>query len=96
MPSAPPSLTEMATIAVDPFFLNLRLFARHRTRMAPKPETYRVVELAGDRRLILALGDGRMFGVDLDEPLKGELPERVKVSMTALAEDGVPENPKIV
>lgn len=52
---------------------------------------YPVVELAGADRVILSLGDGRMFGLALPKPHEGPLPKRVQLKMKALDEDGVPE-----
>lgn len=54
---------------------------------------YPTVELAGTTRLILALGDGRMFGVDLPQPLSKDepLPARAELKIPHLDETGVPQ-----
>jgi hypothetical protein len=54
---------------------------------------YSTVELAGDSRLILKLGDGRMFGVALPKSMSREepLPERAELIIDHLDEAGVPQ-----
>lgn len=64
----------------------------------PKDETnvaeYPVIETAGSR-LILGLGDGRMFGVDLVAPFTGPLPERVQLKFDRLDAAGVPQGAQL-
>lgn len=52
---------------------------------------YPVIELAGPSRLILGLGDGRMFGVDLPADA-GEPTERAELKIPSLSESGIPQN----
>jgi hypothetical protein len=54
---------------------------------------YPIVETSGTSRLILSLGDGRMFGVALPTPLgKGEpLPARAELTIPHLDDTGCPQ-----
>ncbi|WP_037500587.1 hypothetical protein [Sphingomonas jaspsi] len=65
-------------------------------RTQPTTVTFATVEMAGDRRLILELEDGRYFGVDLPEPLEGELPARAELKVSSADEAGVPQGAAFV
>ena len=56
---------------------------------------YPVMETAGNR-LILGLGDGRMFGIELAEPVEGKLPTRAQLKVPSLDEAGVPQGATLV
>lgn len=73
-------------------------FSVHPADMAKDPEPlvadYPTVEMSGPTRLILSLGDcGRMFGVELPEPLGADepLPARAQLVVPALDETGCPQ-----
>lgn len=60
---------------------------------APIVADYPTRELAGDRRLILELDDGRLFGVDLPEAMSADepLPARAELVIDHVDEAGVPQ-----
>lgn len=59
---------------------------------------YPTVETAGEHRLILKLGDGRMFGVELPKPLSKDepLPARAELQVEYLDDTGVPQGAKFL
>ena len=57
---------------------------------------YPVIELAGATRLILGLGDGRMFGVAIDQAPEGELPKLARLKVDHIDEAGVPQGAEFV